>query len=200
MYNVEIDMILAKTNFKLLSVFIICLILTACMSESEKQARARMSNSQMPKTSKPMPPIDADSNNLGWRLINGQRQTLADYRGKAVILDFWATYCPPCIEGIPHFNELKRRYESAGLQIVGLHVGGEDDKPNIPEFVEKLQISYALGYPEPAMMDFYLQGDSRIPQTFVFDRNGQLVEQFVGFTPEIKDGIDAAVLQALKNQ
>lgn len=156
-----------------------------------------MSQSQMPKTSKPKPPIDIDPNSLGWRLTDGKRKTLADYRGKAVILDFWATYCPPCIEGIPHFNELKRRYESKGLQIVGLHVGGEDDKPNIPEFVEKLQISYALGYPEPMMTDFYLQGDSRIPQTFVFDRNGQLVEQFVGFTPEIKASIDKAVEQAL---
>lgn len=147
-----------------------------------------------------MPPIDVDPNNLGWRLIDGRRQTLADYRGKAVILDFWATYCPPCIEGIPHFNELKKRYEAEGLEIVGLNVGGDDDKPKIPEFVEKLKISYPLGYPEQAMMEFYLQGDDRIPQTLIFDRNGQFVEQFVGFTPEIKEGIDAAVLQALKNQ
>jgi thiol-disulfide isomerase/thioredoxin len=170
------------------------------MSESEKLARSKMPNNQMPKTSKPMPPIDVDPNSFGWRLIDGQRQKLADYRGKAVILDFWATYCPPCIEGIPHFNDLKRRYESEGLQIVGLHVGGEEDKPKIPEFVEKLQISYNLAYPDNGFSDFYLQGDSRIPQTLVFDRDGQLVEQFVGFTPEIKEGIDAAVLQALKKQ
>jgi thiol-disulfide isomerase/thioredoxin len=170
------------------------------MSESEKLARSRMPNNQMPKTSKPMPPIDVDPNSLGWRLIDGQRQKLADYRGKAVILDFWATYCPPCIEGIPHFNDLKQRYESEGLQIVGLNVGGDDDKPKIPEFVERLQISYRLGYPEPGLTDFYFQGDTRIPQTLVFDRDGRLVEQFVGFTPEIKEGIDAAVLQALKNQ
>ncbi|MDQ4121501.1 MAG: TlpA family protein disulfide reductase [Acidobacteriota bacterium] len=170
------------------------------MSESEKQARSRIQNNQTSKTSKPMPPVDIDASKLGWRLNDGQRQTLADYRGKAIILDFWATYCPPCIEGIPHFNELKRRYESEGLQIVGLHVGGEDDKPNIPEFVERLQISYRLGYPEPGLTEFYFQGDTRIPQTLVFDRNGQLVEQFVGFTPEIKEEIDTAVLQALKTQ
>ena len=145
-----------------------------------------------------MPPIDVDPNSFGWRLIDGQRQKLADYRGKAVILDFWATYCPPCIEGIPHFNDLKRRYESEGLQIVGLNVGGDEDKPKIPEFVERLQIAYRLGYPEPGLTDFYFQGDSRIPQTLVFDRDGQLVEQFVGFTPEIKEGIDKAVEQALK--
>jgi thiol-disulfide isomerase/thioredoxin len=190
-------MILAKHSFKLSFVFLVCLILTACVSESEKLARSRMPNNQMPKTSKPTT-NDVDANNLGWNLIDGQRQKLADYRGKAVILDFWATYCPPCIEGIPHFNDLKRRYESEGLQIVGLNVGGDEDKPKIPEFVERLQISYHLGYPEPGLTDFYFQGDTRIPQTLVFDRDGQLVEQFVGFTPEIKEGIDRAVEQALK--
>jgi thiol-disulfide isomerase/thioredoxin len=186
-----------KIGFNSILIFAIGLILTACTSESEKQARARMANSQMPKTSKPTPPVDVNPNNLGWRLVDGRRQTLADFRGKAVILDFWATYCPPCIEGIPHFNELKKRYESEGLQIVGLHVGGDEDKPKIPEFVEKLQIAYRLGYPEPAMMDFYLQGDDRIPQTLVFDRNGQFVEKFIGFTPEIKADLDKAVEQAL---
>jgi thiol-disulfide isomerase/thioredoxin len=190
---------LRKTGFNSVLIFAVCLILTACTSESEKLARSRPPNNQMPKTAKPMPPIDVNPNELGWRLTDGKRQTLADYRGKAVILDFWATYCPPCIEGIPHFNELKKRYEAQGLQVVGLHVGGEEDRPKIPEFVEKLQISYKLAYPEQIMMDFYLQGDDRIPQTLVFDRNGQLVEKFVGFTPEIKNGIDSAVMQALKN-
>jgi cytochrome c biogenesis protein CcmG/thiol:disulfide interchange protein DsbE len=190
-------MIVAKNSFKLSFVFLVCLIFSACTSESEKLARSRMPVNQMPKTSKPMPPVDLDVNKLGWQLIDGRRETLADYRGKAVILDFWATYCPPCIEGIPHFNDLKRRYEAQGLRVVGLHVGGDEDKPKIPEFVEKLQISYQLAYPDREFTNFYLQGDDRIPQTLVFDRNGQLVEQFVGFTPEIKEGIDRAVGQAL---
>ena len=189
-----------KIGFNLLVIFVICLILTACTSESEKMARARMSKDQMPKTGKPMPPIDVNPNNLGWRLTDGKRQTLADYRGKAVVLDFWATYCPPCIEGIPHFNELKKRHEAEGLQIVGLHVGGDEDKPKIPEFVEKLQISYKLAYPEQQFMDFYLQGDDRIPQTLVFDRNGQLIEKFVSFNDQIKNDIDRAVLEALKTK
>jgi thiol-disulfide isomerase/thioredoxin len=200
-YNGERNMLFGKTVFYLTFTLAVGLSFAACASESEKLARARMSNAaQMPKTAKPMPPVEINPANLGWRLIDGRRQTLADYRGKAVILDFWATYCPPCIEGIPHFNELKRRYEAEGLQIVGLHVGGDEDKPNIPEFIEKLQMSYGLGYPEQTTTDFYLQGDDRIPQTLVFDRNGRLVEKFVGFTPEIKDKIDSAVSEALKTQ
>lgn len=194
-------MILGKIGFNSFLIFAACLILTACTSESEKQARARMANNpQTAKSGKTPMPADVNPNTLGWRMIDGKRETLGDFRGKAVILDFWATYCPPCIEGIPHFNELKKRYGSQGLEIVGLHVGGEEDRPKIPEFVEKLQITYKLAYPDQLLTDFYLQGDSRIPQTLIFDRNGQLVEQFVSFNEEIKNDIDAAVLQALKTQ
>ncbi len=187
---------------KLLLILTVCLFFAACESASERQARERAAEkARMPQTSKPMPPVqrssDVNENSLGWRLIEGKRQTLADLKGKAVILDFWATYCPPCIEGIPHFNELKKRYEAEGLEIVGLHVGGDEDRQKVPEFVERLQISYQLAYPDDALSDFYLQGDDRIPQTLIFDRNGQLVAKFVSFNAEIKEEIDRAVLQAL---
>lgn len=198
MYNIKRSMQFGKIGFYSFLVF--CLILTACTSESEKQARARMANSSPTKSGKRSLPTDVNQNTLGWRGIDGKRETFADFRGKVVILDFWATYCPPCIEGIPHFNELKKRYAAEGLEIVGLHVGGDEDRPKIPEFVEKLQISYKLAYPDDLLTDFYLQGDSRIPQTLIFDRNGQLVEQFVSFNEEIKNGIDRAVEQALKTK
>lgn len=134
--------------------------------------------------------------NLVWRLINGETKTLAGYRGTALILDFWATYCPPCEEEIPHLVELSNKYPR-DLHVVGLHVGGVEDKPNVPGFVSKYRMSYDLGYPDQDLMDFYLQGDDRIPQTLVFDRQGQLVQKFVGFTPEIKEQIDKAIQTAV---
>src|SRR2546430_1576728 len=64
---------------------------------------------------------------MTWTDSGQHVQTLADLNGKAVILDFWATYCPPCRQEIPHLNSLIAKYGADNLQIVGLNVGGEDD-------------------------------------------------------------------------
>ena len=61
---------------------------------------------------------------MNWTTFDGKVQKLKDFPGKVVILDFWATYCPPCIEEIPHLKELKSRYGD-DLTLIGLHVGGE---------------------------------------------------------------------------
>lgn len=142
----------------------------------------------------------AKGENLNWRLVGGATQKLSDLKGQVVVLDFWATYCPPCEEEIPHLVELSREHADQKLQVIGLHVGGPEDRANIADFVTKYKMTYSLGYPQPALMDFYLQGDDRIPQTLVFDRNGRLVEKFVGFDQEIKTNLDKAIQTALAVQ
>src|SRR5688500_18499305 len=98
-----------------------------------------MSGSQ----ARPMKPVPE----MSWTdRTNGNIQKLKDLHGKVVILDFWATYCPPCIEEIRHLMELKAKYGD-DLEVIGLHVGGEDDQDKIPEFVERLKITYPLAYP-----------------------------------------------------
>jgi thiol-disulfide isomerase/thioredoxin len=152
-----------------------------------------ISINNIPQTNLPLPP-GKSIENLGWTLFGGQAQTLGEYKGKVVVLDFWATYCPPCLEEIPHLVELQNKY--ADLKVVGLHVGGEEDAPQVPEFVEKLKINYVLAYPEDELNNVLLDG-SAIPQTFVFDRNGKLIERFVGYDQKIKSDLDKAIAQAL---
>jgi thiol-disulfide isomerase/thioredoxin len=114
-----------------------------------------------------------------------------------VILDFWATYCPPCIEEIPHLKQLQEKYGKENLVIIGMHVGGDEDKPKVPEFVEKLAIDYTLAEPEKALTNYIFGTDSAIPQTAVFDRNGKLVRKIVGFSDNIKVQLDEAVAKAV---
>ncbi|MGI9035107.1 MAG: TlpA family protein disulfide reductase [Pyrinomonadaceae bacterium] len=156
-----------------------------------------ISINDVPQTNLPMAPSE-NIENLGWQLSSGNRQTLGELKGKVVILDFWATYCPPCLEEIPHLAELQNKY--ADLQIVGLHVGGDEDKPKVPAFVAKLKMNYPLGYPQDELIDFLFNGDDRIPQTFVFDKNGNLVKKFVGFDAQIKSALDEAVRQTLNSK
>ena len=144
---------------------------------------------------KPLKPIPE----MSWTGFEGNVQKLKDYRGKVVILDFWATYCPPCIEEIPHLKALQAKYGPDELLVIGLHVGGDEDKPKVPEFVERLKITYPLAYPEDALVSFIFGQESAIPQTAIFDRQGRLAKKIVGFDDKIKAELDEAVETAVKS-
>lgn len=141
----------------------------------------------------PMKPVAE----MSWTGFEGSVRKLKDLNGKVVVLDFWATYCPPCIEEIPHLMELQAKYGADNLEIVGLHVGGEEDKPKVPEFVERLKITYQLAYPEDALTAYIFGQQTAIPQTAVFDRNGKLVKKITGFDQRIKAELDEAVAAAI---
>lgn len=144
--------------------------------------------------SRPLKPVAE----MSWTSFEGNVQKLRDFQGKVVILDFWATYCPPCIEEIPHLKELLAKYGTDNLVVVGLHVGGKEDEPKVPEFVERLNITYALAYPEDSLTSYIFGQDTAIPQTAIFDRNGSLVKKIVGFDPQIKIELDEAVEKAIR--
>ncbi|MDQ6652338.1 MAG: TlpA family protein disulfide reductase, partial [Acidobacteriota bacterium] len=128
----------------------------------------------------PMPPLKARSE-MGWALNDSRRATLADYEGKVLVLDFYATWCAPCRESIPRLIMLQKKYGPEGLQIVGLNVGGPDDRIKVAEFARELGIQYSLGFPDKALTDLFLYDDQTIPQTFVLGRDGQLVKRFIGY-------------------
>jgi thiol-disulfide isomerase/thioredoxin len=153
------------------------------------------------QTFPPSKPIEL----MSWQIFDPETnqdlgiQRLGDLKGKVVILDFWATYCPPCLEEIPHLKKLQESYGSEKLQVVGLHVGGKEDKDNIPNFHKKLNITYTLATPEDALVRFIFGAVSEIPQTAIFDRNLKLVKKFVGFNEQIKAEMDATIEKVLSS-
>ena len=147
------------------------------------------------QTNVPLPPSKPLAE-MTWNFEDDRVQTLGSLSGKAVILDFWATFCPPCIEEIPHLNSLAARHGSE-LVVVGLHVGGEDDRPKIPDFIADTKMAYPFAFPEEELTLFIFAENSAIPQTLVIDRSGKIVKKFVGFNPRIAGEIEAAVELAL---
>ena len=133
---------------------------------------------------------------IAWTKEDGTDESLKDLSGKAVILDFWATYCVPCRDEIPHLNEIQAKYADR-LAVIGMHSGGDEDRPKIPAFRKDIQIDYKLGFPDDEMLDLVFANDTRIPQTMVFDRQGRLVKRIVGFDDSIKNELDAAVAAAV---
>ena len=118
---------------------------------------------------------------MGWALANGERAKLSDYRGKVLVLDFYATWCAPCRESIPRLIALEQKFGPAGMELVGLNVGGPDDRIKVADFARELSIPYQLGFPDQPLTDLFLSDNQTIPQTFVFGQDGQLVKRFVGY-------------------
>lgn len=155
-----------------------------------------------PNTAFPMPPAttgNAVGNAQSFTLLDARRATLSDYSGNVVVLDFWATFCAPCLEEAPHLDALQTRFGPQGLRVIGLNVGGPDDHPRIPEFAERLKIKYSLGLPEPEMINLYLGSDGRIPQTVVFDRKGNVLKHFVGYDANISQELESTIKQAVED-
>jgi len=114
--------------------------------------------------------------------MNGRSVSLSQFRGKVVILDFWATWCPPCRMEIPHFVELQGRFQSKGLEIVGVSLD-QEGAAKVRPFAQQNKINYTMlvnGLPITGMYG----GISGIPTTFVLDKRGRVAQQFVGFTDE----------------
>lgn len=152
-----------------------------------------------PKTGFPMPPLNGRSlQNMGWTLSDGKRNVFSEFKGKVLVLDFYATWCKPCRESIPHLIDLQKRYEN-DVRIIGLHVGGADDLPLVPAFATEMKINYPLGVPDDELGSLLLADIDAIPQTFVFDRNGKLVRRFIGFDSTTGGEIDQAVEGALNS-
>ena len=164
-----------------------------------------VSVNDVPLSNQPMPP-SKPIEEMTWAALDGATNQegavsrLRDFKGKVVILDFWATYCPPCIEEIPHLKALQAKYGKENLEIIGMHVGGEEDRPRVPAFVKKLNIDYTLAIPEDELTRFIFGNRTDIPQTAIFDRQGKLVRKIIGFDAQIKKDLDAAVEQAVNSK
>lgn len=112
--------------------------------------------------------------------LSGKSVSLSHFKGKVIILDFWATWCPPCRREIPHFVDLYARHKSKGLVIVGVALDDEGAKVVRP-FVEEFKINYpiVLGTQEVQKAYGGIQG---IPTTYIIDKAGKIVTSFVGYT------------------
>ncbi len=169
---------------------------SACTNDKSSENDATPVISRPPSTAFPMPPIKTDSE-LGWLTGDGQRQKLADYRGKVLVIDFYATWCVPCRESIPHLITLQDRLGPRGVQVVGLNVGGADDRVKVPQFARDLGVNYPLGFPDQAVMDLFLSDDQTIPQTFVFSREGQLLKRLIGYEASTAVELEKAIASGI---
>lgn len=137
--------------------------------------------------------------------LSGKKISLADYKGKAVLLNFWATWCAPCKVEIPWFLKLREQYAGQGFEIIGVSSDDLDkddkaklfeQKAEIAKFVEQQKMTYPILIDGDAISNPYGGVDS-LPTSFFINREGTVVAQTVGLVP--RDEIEADIKKALGN-
>lgn len=108
--------------------------------------------------------------------LDGKQIRLGDLRGRRVILDFWATWCPPCVKEIPHFIQLRKELPESDLAIVGI---SNEDEPTLRDFVRRKGINYPIATASELPSPY--KDVSAIPTTFIIDRRGVIQEVLVGY-------------------
>jgi cytochrome c biogenesis protein CcmG/thiol:disulfide interchange protein DsbE len=125
--------------------------------------------------------------------LDGKSMRLSDLRGKAVLLNFWATWCGPCKIETPWLVELQNQYGHDGLQVVGVEVG-DDSKDDIATFAKDMGVNYPVLIGKEAVGEAY-GGVPVLPETFFIGRDGKIVDKIIGLRgkAEIEDSIKKAL-------
>ena len=113
--------------------------------------------------------------------LEGKTVKLSDYKGKVVIIDFWATWCPPCRKGIPDLISIQKDFKD-DLVVIGISLDGEKTIKDVPGFVKSYGINYPIVYGDEKVVAAY-GGIEAIPTAFVVDKEGHVVDQHVGLVP-----------------
>ncbi len=125
---------------------------------------------------------------------DGKRVSLADYKGKAVLINFWATWCAPCKIEMPWFIDLQKQYESQGFTILGISEDDVKDHPEVVKFKNRIGVNYPILMGDDAVGRAY-GGLEFLPTSYYVGRDGKIVEETAGLAG--KDVIEAHIKQAL---
>lgn len=131
----------------------------------------------------------------GFSLVDtdGKKVSLSDYKGRPVLVNFWATWCAPCKLEMPWFEEYRAKYKDQGFEILGI---AEDDAPKdeIVKTAKRAGVSYPVLLTDNKVANLYGGVDS-LPTSFYIDKAGKVVEETVGLAP--KDEVEAHIRQTI---
>ena len=161
-------------NILAISFLIFLLTITGCDKKTDDSNAKGSTESLSDKASSEKAP------DFTLTTVDNKTIKLSDYKGKIVIIDFWATWCPPCRKGIPDLIEIQNRYKKDVI-VIGLSVD-TDTKGEVVPFISNNGINYPVAYPTPDVVSSY-GGIESIPTSFIIDQNGTVIDKNVGLVP-----------------
>ena len=130
-------------------------------------------------------PANAKAANLNFKFkdLQGKTVSLSDYKGKVILLDFWATWCPPCRKEIPGFIELYNTYKARGLVVIGVSMDDAGDIADVKRYAAQIKMNYPIllgaGREDDLKPAF---GELPLPTSFIIARDGRICERHDGLT------------------
>jgi cytochrome c biogenesis protein CcmG/thiol:disulfide interchange protein DsbE len=110
------------------------------------------------------------------RLRNGKQVTLASFRGRVLVLNFWASWCPPCVEETPALNALSKVFPPSRVTVLGISI--DEDPVAYRTFLNRYRITYPTGR-DPSQAIMHRFGTVQIPETYIIDANGRVARKLV---------------------
>lgn len=158
-------------------IFAFCLILTMVAGAKESPSSVEF---------KRLPPQHLNKSDI---------KDISNLKGKVVLVDFWAAWCEPCKEALPHYNDLYRKYKPQGLVVLGINE--DDDHAERDAFLKTVTLDFPLFYDKNKMLlgDFKVQA---LPTLYVFDRNLKPVVFYRGFDKKTTQALDKKIQELLK--
>jgi len=138
------------------------------------------------KKGQPAPPIKVTT-------LSGQTVSLESYRGYVLILDFFASWCHPCTESIPHLVDINHKYGKQGLQILGLSL--DEDRDELIDFIRPKKVDYPVALADEELQIRY--GFRSIPTIVLVNKRGIIADIFLGLTNESLKNLDTAIKKLL---
>lgn len=124
--------------------------------------------------------------------ISGGQVSLSSLRGKVVMLEFWATWCPPCKEAVPELKAIHERYKERGFVLLGVSVDkGADSKTAVSAYVKSHSITYPVLFDDNNTNGTY--SVTSIPTSFIIDKAGRIVNKRLGFIPGSTDNLSKEI-------
>jgi thiol-disulfide isomerase/thioredoxin len=146
-------------------------------------------------------PLTSYQLNAELETLDGKKIKLANYAGKVLLINLWATWCGPCRIEMPELAKISKEYKERGVEFIGLTSPGNDPEPErVKAFVREQQVPYTIAYSEDEFFASLMQGRNSIPQSYIITRDGQVLKRFIGFSPvQTPPQLREALEQALSN-
>jgi thiol-disulfide isomerase/thioredoxin len=179
-------------------VIILCGTLAFFVYNRNRPPRERTYAEFSSPASAALPAMPAATTTADLKTIDGASLRLANYAGKVVVLDLWATWCGPCRKEVPHLVQLSKEFKDRDVEVIGLTT--EDPAAaaqKVRDFAKEFQISYTLGW-AGSVGSTLMRDNTSIPQKFVITRDGRLMKRLIGFnqvtgTAELREAVEKAL-------
>jgi thiol-disulfide isomerase/thioredoxin len=155
-----------------------------------------------PRTTAAPGPLAFIPERLRERQIKGIQKgqfRLADFQGKVIVINLWASWCGPCRREIPEYEQVRKSYEGRDVEFVALTTEDPDEsRDQVNKFLRQVTFGFRLGWADAELARFLMNGRGAIPQTIVIDGDGRVIKQWSGYAPgRSGDRLKAIIDQAL---